>query len=337
MAATDQSSTYETDGAIGTKGAPVPAPVPVTQPDTSGVGLVNSNGWAPANTGLTESPETLASTVVSVEPPYKAPPGPVPGGNKDTTLTDSPVGNGTDGNALNAALALTGTQETGSFGAVPAGSALLPVAPAAPTLISGDRFVRVSWAAVADPHASAKVTQYVVEGDTGGHTYAPRAASPTVKVENVTGGRPQKYRVAAVNKNGHGPFGPWSVASVSPTNEDLVRPTSLAADNAVNPIYRQDGTIVPGSYGRPTAPGKPTVAAGATTTANVTWTAPTSGQPSGGYDVKASSGQTVHVGPALLTANVPGLTLAASVTFTVTAVGQLASTVSPASNAFTVV
>lgn len=336
MAATDQSSTYETDGAIGTKGAPVPAPVPVTQPDTSGVGLVNSNGWAPVNTGMTESPETLVSTVVSVEPPYKAPPGPVPGVIKDTTLTDSPVGNGTDGAALNAALALTGTQETGSFGAAPAGSALVPVAPAAPTLISGDRFVRVSWAAVADPHASAKVTQYVVEGDTGGHTYAARNAT-SVKVENVTGGRPQKYRVAAVNRNGHGPFGPWSVASVSPTNEDLVRPSALAADNAVNPIYRQDGTIVPGSYGRPTAPGKPTVAAqGTAGTATVTWTVPTSGQPSGGYDVRASSGQTVHVGPGLLTANVPGLTVTASVTFTVTAVGQLASTVSPASNAYTV-
>ncbi|MFE4863274.1 hypothetical protein, partial [Streptomyces sp. NPDC056670] len=61
------------------------------------------------------------------------------------------------------------------------------------------------------------------------------------------------------------------------------------------------------------------------------------GQPSGGYDVKASSGQTVHVGPSVLTANVTGLALAASVTFTVTAVGQLQSATSAASNAFTVV
>ncbi|MCX4799566.1 fibronectin type III domain-containing protein [Streptomyces sp. NBC_01242] len=284
---------------------------------------------------MTESPETLVSTVVSVRPPYKAPPGPVPGVIKDTTLTDSPVGNGMN-TAPNPLFQMTGTTETGAFGAVAAGSPALPVAPAAPTLVSGDRYVQVSWAAVADPHATAKVTQYVIESDTGGHVYAARNAT-SVKVENVTGGRAQKYRVAAVNKNGDGPFGPWSVASVSPGNEDLVRPGSITARNAVNPIYRQDGTIVPGSYGAPKAPGKPTVAAGATTTANVTWTAPSSGQPSGGYDVMASSGQKVHVGPAVLTANVPGLTLAAVVTFTVTAVGQLQSATSAASNSYTVV
>ncbi|MEV7675112.1 fibronectin type III domain-containing protein [Streptomyces sp. NPDC088752] len=336
MAATDQSSTYETDASVGTKGAAVPAPVAVTQPDTSGVGLVAASGWAPVGTGLVESPETLVSTVVSVEPAYKAPPGPVPGVTKDTTWTDSPVGNGVDPVAANAGLQMTGTKETGSFGAVAAGSSALPVAPAAPTASAGDRFVLVSFTPVADPHATAKVLQYVIESDTGGHVYAGRTAT-SVKVENVTGGRAQKFRVAAVNKNGNGPFGPFSSVAVAPGNEDAVRPGTLAADNAVNPIYRQDGTIVPGSYGAPKAPGKPTVAAGATTTANVTWTAPSSGQPSGGYDVRASSGQVVHVGPSVLTANVPGLTLSAQVTFTVTAVGQLQSAVSAPSNAFTVV
>ncbi|MFJ4902871.1 fibronectin type III domain-containing protein [Streptomyces sp. NPDC088727] len=337
MAATDQNSTYETDGAIGTKGAPVPAPVPVMQPDTSGAGLVDSRGWAPVNTGMTESPETVVSTVVSVEPAYKAPSGPVPGVNKDTTLTDNPVGNGTSSTALNEVLAMTGTLETGVVGAVAAGSSLVPVAPAAPALISGDRYVQVSWAAVADPHATAKVTQYVIEGDTGGHVYAGRNET-SVRVETVTGGRAQRFRVGASNRNGSGPYGPWSTASVSPGNEDLIRPTSIPADNAVNPIYRQDGTIMPGSYGAPKVPGKPTVAAeGIEGTAKVTWTAPSTGQPSGGYDVKASSGQTVHVGPAALTANVPGLTLAASVTFTVTAIGQLQKATSVPSNAFTVV
>lgn len=336
MAASDQTSTYETDGAIGTKGAAVPAPVPVSQPDTSGAAMVAATGWTPVGTGMTESPETVVATVVSVEPAYKAPPGPVAGVIKDTTLTDSPVGNGVADTVLNAALAMTGTRETGSFGAVAAGSSALPVAPSAPTLISGDRYVQVSWVAVADPHATAPVTQYVIESDTGGHVYAGRNAT-SVRVENVTGGRAQKYRLAASNKNGDGPYSPLSAASVSPGNEDLVRPSTLSADNIVNPIYRQDGTIVQGSYGAPKPPGKPTVAAGATTTANVTWTAPTSGQPSGGYDVKASTGQSVHVGPTLLTANVPGLTLTNVITFTVTAVGQLQSATSPASNPFTVV
>lgn len=336
MAASDQSSTYETDGAIGTKGAPVPAPVPVSQPDTSGVAMVSSTGWAPVNTGLTESAETVVATVVTVEPAYKAPPGPVAGVIKDTTLTDSPVGNGTAATGLNALLAISGTLETGSVGAVAAGSSLLPVAPVAPTAAAGDRYVLVSFTAVADPHATAKVTQYVIESDTGGHVYAPRGAT-SVRVDNVKGGQAYKFRVAASNKNGDGPFGPFSAVAVAPGNEDEVRPVGLSARNIVNPIYKQDGTIKQGSYGAPTPPGKPTVAAGATTTANVTWTAPTSGQPSGGYDVKASTGQTVHAAPAATTINVPGLTLANVITFTVTAVGQLQNAVSPASNNFTVV
>ncbi|MET7363263.1 hypothetical protein ABZS76_33165 [Streptomyces sp. NPDC005562] len=336
MAATDQSSTYETDGAVGTKGQPVPPPVPAAQPDTTEAGRVSARDWAPKSTAMTASPDTLTSTVVDKYPPYKAPPGPVPGSVKDTTLTDSPVGNGTGGAAPNPALSMTGTQESGSIGAIPVGSTAVPVAPAAPTVISGDRYVQVSWVAVADPAPNAKVTQYVVESDTGGHAYAGRDKA-SVRFEYVTGGRAQKFRVRAGNRNGTGAYGPWSAASVSPGNEDLVRPTSLAADNAANPIYRQDGSVVPGSYGAPSAPGKPTVAAqGTAGTATVAWTAPASGQPSGGYDVKASSGQTVHVGPAALTADVAGLTVAQSVTFTVTAIGLLQKATSPASNAYTV-
>lgn len=333
--AANQTGTYETDGAIGTKGQPVPAPVPAAQPDTTEAGRVSATGWAPVSTAVAGTKDTLVSTVVDKYPAYKAPSAPPPGVIKDTTLTDSPVGNGLS-TAPNPVFLMTGTLETAALGATPIGSVAVPAAPAAPTLVSGDRYVLVSWASVADPAADAKVQGYIVESDTGGHTYAARDKT-SVRVENVTGGRAQKFRVGAVNRNGNGAFSAFSAASVSPGNEDLVRPVGIAADNAVNPIYRQDGTIVPGSYGAPTAPGKPTVAAGATTTANVTWTAPSSGQPSGGYDVKASSGQSVHVGPSLLTANVPGLTLAQSVTFTVTAVGQLQNAVSPASNAFTVV
>jgi hypothetical protein len=335
MAATDQTKTYETDGSIGTKGQAGAAPSPATQPDTSGAGVVDARGWAPTSTALTGTRDTLTSTVVDKYPAYKAPSAPPPAVVKDTTLTDSPVGNGLTV-PVNPALWLSSTQETASYGAVPAGTTTVPAAPNAPTAVAGDRYIQVSWSAVSNPGSDAKVTQYVIESDTGGHVYAAANAT-SVKFENVKGGQAYKFRVAAVNKNGDGPFSGWSASSVSPSNEDLIRPSSVAADNGANPIYRQDGTIVPGSYGAPTAPGKPTVAAGATTTANVTWTAPTSGQPSGGYDVKSSSGQSVHVGPSALTANVTGLTLSASVTFTVTAVGQLQSTTSPASNAFTVV
>jgi len=335
MAATDQTKTYETDGAIGTKGQPGSAPVAASQPDTTEAGRVDASDWAPTPTGFTETRETVYNTIQDVEPVYKAPSGPPPASNKDTTWTDSPVGNGNP-ELIDADLWMQGTLETAAVGAVPAGSSAVPVAPAAPTAVAGDRYITVSWTPVADPAVDAPVLQYVVESDTGGHFYAG-ADKTSLRFENVTGGQAYKFRVRAGNRNGSGAYSPWSAAAVKPSNEDLVRPGSLAADNASNPIYRQNGTIVPGSYGAPTAPGKPTVAAqGTAGTATVTWTAPSSGQPSGGYDVEASSGQAVHVGPAALTANVPGLQVGAIVTFTVTAIGQLQSATSPASNAYTV-
>jgi hypothetical protein len=335
MAATDQTGTYQTDGSIGTKGQPGAAPSPVSQPQTDGAGAVDARGWAPMATGISATRETTVSTVVDKQQAYKAPSGPPAASNADTTRTDSPVGNGLT-QLINPGLWLSGTQETTSFGAVAAGTTAVPVAPGAPTAVAGDRYVLVSWTPVANPGADAKVTQYVIESDTGGHVYAAANAT-SVRFDNVTGGRAQKFRVAAVNRNGDGPFSGWSASAVAPGNEDEIRPSALATDNASNPIYRQDGSVVPGSYGAPTAPGKPTVAAGATTTANVTWTAPSTGQPSGGYDVVASTGQKVHVGPAVLTANVPGLTVSNVITFTVTAIGQLQNATSPASNAYTVV
>jgi hypothetical protein len=335
MAATDQTGTYQTDGSIGTKGQPGAAPSPVSQPQTDGAGAVDARGWAPTPTGISGTKDTLYGTVVDKQQPYKAPSGPPAGAIKDTTLTDSPVGNGLT-QVINPGLWLSGTTDTAAFGAVPAGTTTVPVAPSAPTAVAGDRYITVSWTPVANPGADAKVTQYVIESDTGGHFYAPANAT-SVRFENVKGGQAYKFRVAASNRNGDGPFSPFSASAVAPGNEDEVRPVALAPDNAANPIYRQDGTVVQGSYGAPTAPGKPTVAAGATTTANVTWTAPSTGQPSGGYDVTASTGQKVHVGPSLLTANVPGLTVSNIITFTVTAIGQLQNTTSPASNAYTVV
>lgn len=336
MAATDQTGTYQTDGSIGTKGQPGAAPSPVSQPETNGAGVVDARGWAATPTGITGTKDTLYGTVVDKQQPYKAPTAPPAASNKDTTWTDSPVGNGNP-ELIDPDLWMTGTTETAAFGAVPAGNTAVPLKPAAPTATTGDRYVLVSWTPVPNP-SDAPVLQYVVESDTGGHFYAG-ADKTSLRFENVTGGQAYKFRVRAGNRNGTGPYSEWSASAVKPGNEDEIRPSSLAADNASNPIYRQDGTIVPGSYGAPTAPGKPTVVAkeGSAGTATVTWTAPTSGQPSGGYDVKASSGQTVHVAGNILSTDVPGLQVGASVTFTVTAVGQLQSATSPASNAYTVV
>jgi hypothetical protein len=335
MAASDQTGTYQTDGSIGTKGLPGAAPSPVTAPDTSGVALGTSAGWAPTSTNLSGTKDTLYGPVVDKYPAPHAQPVPSAASNADTTKTDSPVGNGIT-QPINPIVWMSGTTDTAAFGAVPAGTTTVPAAPAAPTAVAGDRYIQVSWTPVSNPGADAKVTQYVIESDTGGHVFAAANAT-SVRFDNVKGGQAYKFRVCAVNKNGDGPFSPFSAAAVAPGNEDEVRPVSLAADNAVNPIYNQDGSIKPGSYGAPTAPGKPTVAAGATTTANVTWTAPSTGQPSGGYDVKASSGQTVHVGPAVLTVNVPGLTVSQVITFTVTAIGQLQNATSTPSNNYTVV
>lgn len=335
MAATDQTSTYETEGAIGTKGVPGSAPVAASQPDTTEAGRVDASDWAPTSTGISGTRDTLLSTVVDKYPAYVTPPGPPPATVKDTTWTDSPVGNGNP-ELIDPDLWMTGTMETAALGAVPAGNTSIPLKPAAPTATSGDRYILVSWTAVPNP-SDAPVLQYVVESDTGGHFYAG-ADKTSVRFENVTGGQAYKFRVRAGNRNGSGPYSEWSAIAVKSTNEDLIRPGSLTSDNVSNPIYRQDGTIVPGSYGAPTLPGEPTVAAqGTAGTATVTWTAPSSGQPSGGYDVTASSGQSVHVGPAALTADVPGLQVGASVTFTVTAIGQLQTATSPASNAYTVV
>lgn len=336
MAATDQTGTYETDGSIGTKGLPGAAPSPVSQPETDGAGVVDARGWAPTSTAISGTKETLYGPVVDKQQPYKAPSAPPAAANLDTTRTDSPVGNGLT-QVINPALWMSDTTDTAAFGAVPAGTTGVPVAPAAPTAVAGDRYITVFWTQVADPGADAKVTQYVIESDTGGHFYAPANAT-SVRFENVKGGQAYKFRVRAGNKNGSGPYSLFSASAVVASNEDEIRPSALASDNAANPIYRQDGTVVPGSYGAPTAPGKPSVAAqGTAGTATVTWTAPTSGQPSGGYDVVASSGQKVHVAGNVLTANVAGLTVSQNVTFTVTAIGQLQSTTSPASNAYTVV
>lgn len=338
MANTDATGTTDTTDAIGTKGKAVPAPVPATVPDTTEAGRVAAHGWTPQSTLLTGTRDTQYGLVTDVNPKYKAPPLPPPGVNVDTTHTDSPTSDGSGGLTPDVNLELTGTIDTTSIGAQPLGTTAVPTAPSAPTVVAGDRYLTVSWSLVSNPGSDAKVTGYVVESDNGGHAQAAANAT-SVRFDTVVGGRSYKFRVRAQNRNGDGAWSPFSASGAVPTNSDEVAVGSLTAANKVNPIYNEDGTIKPGSYGAPTAPGKPTVVAkgGSSGTATVTWTAPSSGQPSGGYTVKASSGQSVHVAGTVVTADLPGLTVSQVVTVTVTAIGQLQSAVSPASNNYTVV
>lgn len=335
------SGTVETDGSIGTTGhASAPTVPPGNPVDTTNVGLVAApvGGWKPADTGLSGTMETTLGTVVTTQQKRTVPNlvG-VPGVVADTTRTDAKIsdGNGATRPDPNAP-PMTGTLETGSVGALPkVSTANVPVAPSAPTLVAKDRAIQVTWVAVANPASDAKVLAYEVQSDTGG-TFRADANAVAVLFTQVMPGVSTKFRVRASNVNGDGPWSPFSASGAVALNRDEVPSGSLDPKNTVNPIYRGDGTIVQGSYGAPTNPGKPTVVAqGTAGTATVSWAA-SSPVPSGGYDVKASSGQTVHVGSGVVSANVPGLTVAAVVTFTVTAKGALQDAVSPASNNYTV-
>lgn len=335
------SATVETDASIGTTGRATAQTIPSgVQVDTTEVGRVAAppGGWKPADTSMSGTQDTTVGTVVTKQQKRTAPNiAGVPGSIVDTTRTANKIsdGNGATRPDPNAP-PMSGTVETGSVGAqAKLSTANVPVAPVAPTLAAKDRAIQVTFTPVADPASDAKVLQYEIESDTGGHLQVGANVVAALFTQ-VQPGRSYKFRVRALNANGGGPWSPFSVAGATATNADEVPTGGLDPRNIVNPVYRGDGTIVQGSYGAPTNPGKPTVTAqGTAGTATVAWAASTP-QPSGGYDVKASSGQTVHVGSAVVSVNVPGLTVSQVVTFTVTAKGALQDAVSAASNNYTV-
>jgi len=84
-----------------------------------------------------------------------------------------------------------------------------------------------------------------------------------------------------------------------------------------------------------TAPAQPTAVTGGSGKATVSWP-PQPNKPVNGYEVTASSGQKASVKGSATSATVSGLTVAASVTFTVTAKGEYGTATSPASASFTV-
>ena len=335
-----ETSTFAPGGKTGS--APAPTPAGPT-PDTEGAsgGTATSSQMFPA---LTATPVTTVtnSGTPDVYPAYRAPSATPAAGTSDTTHTQDPT---TDGlaPAVNPGTLMTATIDCSNIGAAPAPTGGVPAAPTGVTAAGGSRSATVSWTAVADPGTNNKIIDYVVLGSTGGTTFAPANATSVV-VQNLVPGQAYTFQVAARSAAGFGPYSTASAAATpyDPDEADVNKPAGLNAYYASEPIYHSDGTIVPGSWGRPTAPTAVTcVTGGGAGLVTVNWTAPTSGAPSGGYSIALTDATTkvtvTHTtASGVTTSAYTGLTTGHNVTAVVTAIGQLASTASAASAPFTV-
>lgn len=258
---------------------------------------------------------------------------------RDTTLTDKRTTDGLPRNDIVGSM--TGTVDTVNPSyPLQSTTANDPVAPAGPPTVLGvNRGVQVTITPVADP-AGAKIRGYHVEGSTGGVDWIP-VNQTSIVVGNVVPGQPYKFRYAAVNDNGLGPFSPFS-AAVTPINPDSpvagfnpstpVYATALDPANQADPIYRPDGST--------TGP-NPVATLTVAQTANngelkVDWTAPPAKTPAvavTGYKVTLSNGSTVTVGAVLtytFTSQPSGVPLTATVV-PLSARGQGVSATSAAS------
>lgn len=336
----DRAANTETATPAGYGGDPDTGLAPLA--GTSATGTTDTSGTNSDNDApFTASPNYLTGTVdtqtigwpqtAGVTKAYRAPDtkiGYVGGaGAADTTWTDRPISDGTT--RPDYVQNMTGTLESALIGSTGPTSALVPVAPAGtPTAVTGPRQVTVSWTGVADPAATAPVTGYVILGSTGGTTFVGENVTSAV-VTNLDPGQTYRFRVAARNKNGVGPYGALS-AAVRPYNPDVpdvLKPGGLDAYSAQNPIYGPDGSVKAGSgtLGTPGAPTGVTLTQGATGVLNVTWVAPAGGKVQS-YTVTLSTGQTKSVSAATLTTSFTGLTPTTPTTATVTAVGTVGST-----------
>jgi hypothetical protein len=316
------TGTPDTSATNATNGPYTPTPPPLLA-GTVETGMI---GW-PQTSGVTQAYRAPTLTVGLVGA----------AGGADTTRTDTPISDGSV--RTDYAQNLSGTLESGNIGAIGPVSALVPVAPAGtPTVAAGARTASVTWATVADPHATAPVLGYVVVGSTGGTTYTGRGVT-TVTVQNLVPDQAYTFQVLARNRNGNGPLGTAS-ASVTPYNPDepdVGKPGGLDPYWAQNPIYGADGTIKSGSglQGRPGAPTSVVLSGNATVGGVVaTWVAPTSGGTVLSYTVTLSSGQTKTVAAGTLTTTFTGVASATAITATVTSNGAVANATSSASAAF---
>lgn len=316
-------------------------------PETSGTNSENDGPWSPSTNYLTGTPDTQTigwPVTQGVTQDYR-PPAQGIGyidavGSADTTWTDLPISDGEE--RPDYVQNMTGTLDSYYIGSTGPTSALVPVAPAGtPTVVTGPRSVTVSWAAVADPHATAPVLGYVILGSTGGTTFVGENVTSAV-VTNLDPSQMYKFRVAARNKNGVGPYGTISAAvrPYNPDEPDALKPGGLDPYWAQNPIYGPDGTVKAGSglAGTPGAPTGVTLADDGTPTAGVlvaSWTAPAGGKVVS-YTVELSTGETQTVGVDTLEATFTDLETGTSTTATVTATGTVGSTTSAASSAIDV-
>lgn len=339
---TATTGTVDTTAQLGAQGATPPLPPAVTGTwDTSATAGPNlPENFTPVNTSVSGTVDTeQSSTAISGYPPYRAPNlmlG-MEGAELDTTHTDAPVSSGLENPPLGLAPDVSGTLETAYIGAVPEGSTLHPAAPsAAPTVVAGDRMITVSWPTQPDPAVGAGILQYTIVSNTGGHIDAGRSDT-SVEFTQVVPGQAYTFAYSARNRNGSGAYSPFSAPAIA-RNDDEVRPTTLEPYYADEPIYEETGAIDHGSAGAPTAPTGVTVVAlaGTAGSATVTWTA-SEPLPSGGYLVKASSGQSVTALASATSAVLAGMTVAAHVTVMVEAVDHLQSSTSAPSASYTVV
>lgn len=332
--------TADTEGPMGGYRAVEPTPPPATFFDTTYTNGANTpDDFTPVATPVVEIDTTMFNFggTPAANPAYRAPGVPAPGSEFDTTRTDQQPG-GSLTNPLPSSMTVINQDMTqlGSpaYGGPPTPGSV-PAAPSAPTAVDSSRGVVVSWAPVADP-AGDKVRQYVVMGSDGGTTVAPANAT-SVTVEDITPDVNYTFRVSAVNHAGQGPYSPSSntAQAYNPDAPDKNRPAGLAAANIINPIYRPDGSFMPGTGGTNTAPTITSVTAGAAASKQVTvdWTAPTTGRTPTSYVVKASDGTSVNAAAGSTSQVVTFAASGGSVTFTVQAVNGLGSGVVSAPSA----
>ncbi len=289
-----KASNAETGGAQG--GTRVePGAAPATQPDTSGTNSANGGSFSPVATTMRGTVDTQQPGQIGAgqaNPAYRAPSAPVAGSSRDTTLTDVQPG-GSVTNPVPSSQSIFNL-ETANIGAAGSGTGAAPAAPgAAPTVATGPRYVMVTWVAVADP-ANDPVKEYIIENDRGGRWVAGRNAT-SKRIDYIDPSQVYKFRVAARNKGGVGPFSALSVAvrSYNPDATDALKPAGLDVDAVSAGIYQIDGTLKPGTGGTNNAPVIATAVAGAAAskTITVTWAAPTVGVAPTSYVLKASNGE----------------------------------------------
>lgn len=247
-------------------------------------------------------------------------------GEQDTTRTDSPVSSGSATPPDSSATLYTGTLDSYYIGSgVGPTTTNMPGTPGTPSAAAGPRTATVSWSALSDP-AGAEIKGYVIQGSTGGTTFAGRNATSVV-VNDLVPDQSYTFKVAGRNDNGLGVFSAASnaVAPWNPDETDPGNPGGIAPYNQVNPIYSPDGSIKAGSGGRPLAPTGLTLAVNSTT-GNVVcnWTASAGIAPVGGYTVTLSNGSTHNVANSVVTYTFTGQTSLVPLTGKVTAIGSTA-------------